>query len=103
MTYRQSVRAARPRLPHPWRVPALAGLAAGAAVVLPAPLAHADPVAVPCSAPALRAAVTAANSRPAPDGGTARGGGLSLGPTGRVTLDSSTVRGDTVSVPGCTG
>ncbi|MBW5481451.1 hypothetical protein [Streptomyces bambusae] len=63
----QSARVVRLRLPYLRRIPALAGLAAGAAMALPAPLAHADTVSVPCSVSALRAAIITANSQPDPD------------------------------------
>ncbi len=40
------------------------------------------------------------NHATAPDGGTVHGGGLTLGPTGQVTLISSAVHGNTASAPG---
>ncbi|MDQ0847365.1 hypothetical protein [Streptomyces sp. V1I6] len=67
----QNFRAADPpvgvRRSHPGRFLAAAGLAAIAAMVLPAPLAHADTVDVKCSVPDLVAAVNRANSSPGPD------------------------------------
>lgn len=67
----QNVRATDPpagvRRSHPGWFLAAAGLAATVAMVLPAPLAHADTVDVKCSVPDLVAAVNTANSSPGPD------------------------------------
>jgi hypothetical protein len=51
----------------PRRLLAVAGLAAGAVVTLPAPYAHAAAVPVSCSVPALVAAINAANDSPGAD------------------------------------